>query len=45
MEFEEIDRNPDKFLQERVLNIETELKKIGIRLINVNILDNSESKN
>ncbi len=44
MEIEEINTDRDKFLQAVSQNVETELKKIGLRLINVNITDiNDES--
>ena len=44
MEIEEINTNRDKFLDAVSLNVETELRKIGLRLINVNITDiNDES--
>lgn len=44
MDIEEINTNRDKFLEQVSLNVETELKKIGLRLINVNITDiNDES--
>ena len=39
MEIEEIDADCDKFLDTVSNNIETELKKIGIRLIGVNLID------
>lgn len=44
MDIEEINTNRDKFLDAVSANVETELKKIGLRLINVNITDiNDES--
>ena len=44
MEIEEINSDRDKFLEAVSYNVETELKKIGLRLINVNITDiNDES--
>ncbi|MDR2822207.1 MAG: hypothetical protein LBV58_01465 [Acholeplasmatales bacterium] len=44
MEIEEINTDRDKFLEAVSSNVETELKKIGLRLINVNITDiNDES--
>ena len=44
MTIEEINTDRDKFLEEVSSNVETELKKIGLRLINVNITDiNDES--
>ena len=44
MDIEEINTNRDKFLQAVSDNVETELKKIGLRLINVNVTDiNDES--
>ena len=44
MDIEEINTNRDKFLEQVSLNVESELKKIGLRLINVNITDiNDES--
>ena len=44
MDIEEINTNRDKFLEAVSANVETELKKIGLRLINVNITDiNDES--
>lgn len=39
MEIEEINSNRDKFLSNVSHNVETELKKIGLKLINVNITD------
>lgn len=39
MDIEEINTNRDKFLESVSRNVETELKKIGLRLINVNITD------
>ena len=44
MEIEEINTDRDKFLEAVSNNVETELKKIGLRLINVNVTDiNDES--
>ncbi len=44
MDIEEIDTDRDKFLDAVSGNVETELKKIGLRLINVNVTDiNDES--
>lgn len=44
MTIEEINMDRDKFLVEVAGNVETELKKIGLRLINVNVTDiNDES--
>ena len=44
MEIEEINTDRDKFLDAVSHNVETELKKIGLRLINVNVTDiNDES--
>ncbi|MCH5162951.1 MAG: flotillin family protein [Clostridiales bacterium] len=44
MDIEEINTNRDKFLEAVSLNVEGELKKIGLRLINVNVTDiNDES--
>ena len=44
MDIEEINTNRDKFLSAVSDNVETELKKIGLRLINVNVTDiNDES--
>ncbi|MDD4212244.1 MAG: SPFH domain-containing protein [Bacilli bacterium] len=44
MDIEEINTNRDKFLDAVSDNVETELKKIGLRLINVNVTDiNDES--
>lgn len=44
MDIEEINANRDKFLVAVSANVETELKKIGLRLINVNVTDiNDES--
>lgn len=42
MEIEEINTDRDKFLDEVSRNVETELKKIGLRLINVNVTDISD---
>ena len=42
MEIEEINSDRDKFLEAVSSNVETELKKIGLRLINVNITDISD---
>ncbi len=39
MEIEEINTDRDKFLEAVSRNVETELKKIGLRLINVNVTD------
>ena len=39
MDIEEINSNRDKFLEGIYKNVETELEKIGLRLINVNIQD------
>ena len=39
MDIEEINTNRDKFLEAVSENVETELKKIGLRLINVNVTD------
>ena len=44
MDIEEINTDRDKFLEAVSSNVETELKKIGLRLINVNVTDiNDES--
>ena len=44
MDIEEINTDRDKFLEAISSNVETELKKIGLRLINVNVTDiNDES--
>ncbi len=44
MDIEEINTDRDKFLEAVSRNVETELKKIGLRLINVNVTDiNDES--
>ena len=44
MEIEEINTDRDKFLDAVSSNVESELKKIGLRLINVNVTDiNDES--
>ena len=44
MDIEEINTDRDKFLEAISGNVETELKKIGLRLINVNVTDiNDES--
>ncbi|MBT7122945.1 MAG: flotillin family protein, partial [Clostridia bacterium] len=44
MDIEEINTDRDLFLEEVSTNVETELKKIGLRLINVNVTDiNDES--
>jgi flotillin len=44
MDIEEINSDRDKFLEAVSGNVETELKKIGLRLINVNVTDiNDES--
>ncbi|MBN1774849.1 MAG: flotillin family protein [Clostridiales bacterium] len=42
MDIEEINTNRDKFLEAVSENVETELKKIGLRLINVNVTDISD---
>lgn len=42
MDIEEINTDRDKFLDEVSRNVESELKKIGLRLINVNITDISD---
>ncbi len=42
MDIEEINTNRDKFLEAVSDNVETELKKIGLRLINVNVTDISD---
>lgn len=39
MDIEEINSDRDKFLQNITDNVEAELKKVGLRLINVNITD------
>ena len=39
MEIEEINTNRDKFLANVASNVENELKKIGLKLINVNVTD------
>jgi flotillin len=39
MDIEEINSNRDKFLANVSANVEAELKKIGLRLINVNVTD------
>ncbi len=39
MDIEEINADRDKFLEAVSSNVETELKKIGLRLINVNVTD------
>lgn len=39
MDIEEINTDRDKFLESVSRNVETELKKIGLRLINVNVTD------
>jgi flotillin len=44
MDIEEINNNRDKFLEAVSSNVEAELKKIGLKLINVNVTDiNDES--
>lgn len=44
MDIEEINTDRDKFLEAVSYNVESELKKIGLRLINVNVTDiNDES--
>jgi flotillin len=42
MEIEEINNDRDKFLKEVSEKVESELKKIGLRLINVNVTDISD---
>ena len=42
MNIEEINTDRDKFLEAISRNVETELKKIGLRLINVNVTDISD---
>ena len=42
MDIEEINSDRDKFLEAVSGNVETELKKIGLRLINVNVTDISD---
>jgi flotillin len=42
MDIEEINTDRDKFLDAVSSNVETELKKIGLRLINVNVTDISD---
>ncbi len=42
MDIEEINTDRDKFLEAVSSNVETELKKIGLRLINVNVTDISD---
>ncbi len=42
MDIEEINTNREKFLEAVSLNVESELKKIGLRLINVNVTDISD---
>ncbi len=45
MDIEEINTDRDKFLTNVTANVEAELKKIGLRLINVNVTDiNDESE-
>jgi flotillin len=39
MDIEEINSNRDKFLANVASNVEAELKKIGLKLINVNVTD------
>ena len=39
MDIEEINTDRDKFLEAVSRNVETELKKVGLRLINVNVTD------
>ena len=41
MDIEEINTDRDKFVEAVYHNVETELKKIGLRLINVNVTDES----
>ena len=42
MDIEEINTDRDKFLEAVSRNVETDLKKIGLRLINVNVTDISD---
>ncbi|MBQ6830282.1 MAG: flotillin family protein [Clostridia bacterium] len=42
MDIEELNTDRDKFLEAVSTNVETELKKIGLRLINVNVTDISD---
>lgn len=42
MDIEEINTDRDKFLEQVSRNVETELKKTGLRLINVNVTDISD---
>ncbi|MDL2206487.1 flotillin family protein [Eubacteriales bacterium OttesenSCG-928-N13] len=42
MDIEEINTDRDKFLEAVSRNVETELRKIGLRLINVNVTDISD---
>ena len=42
MDIEELNTDRDKFLEAVSTNVETELKKIGLRLINVNMTDISD---
>ena len=42
MDIEEINSDRDKFLEAVSRNVEGELKKIGLRLINVNVTDISD---
>ncbi len=42
MDIEEINTDRDKFLEQVSRNVESELKKIGLRLINVNVTDISD---
>ncbi len=42
MDIEEINTDRDKFLEQVSKNVESELKKIGLRLINVNVTDISD---
>ena len=42
MDIEEINTDRDKFLEAVSRNVESELKKIGLRLINVNVTDISD---
>ncbi|MDY4190945.1 MAG: SPFH domain-containing protein [Oscillospiraceae bacterium] len=44
MDIEEINTDRDKFLSAVSSNVETELKKIGLRLINVNVTDINDAK-
>ncbi len=42
MDIEEINTDRDKFLEAVSINVEGELKKIGLRLINVNVTDDTD---